>query len=69
MANTTNQRPAIPAEYAGQWIAWDSPERTKIVASGGSYNTAYDAAKATGEPNPVLQKVPDRKRRFIGTAA
>lgn len=64
-ANLTPIRPPIPGEYSGKWIAWDSPERKKIVASGDSLDAAYDAAQATGVPDPVLQKVPDRKRRLI----
>ena len=66
--NHTPSRPSAPTEYSGKWIAWDSPERTKIIASGDSYDDAYDAAQATSVPDPVLQKVPARKRRFIRAA-
>ena len=68
---STGQQPAdqspIPLEYAGKWIAWDH-DRTKIIASGRSFAETDDAARATGESDPFLEKVPDAKVRFIGGA-
>jgi hypothetical protein len=60
-----NEPPIVPIEYAGKWIAWDFNE-TRIIASGRSYEETLRAAKATGEPRPILAKAPDRRVRFIG---
>jgi hypothetical protein len=57
--------PIVPKKYAGKWIAWDFAQ-TKIIASARSYEEASTAAKATGETQPVLEKVPDARVRFIG---
>ena len=62
--NEARQRPPIPIEYAGQWIAWDA-NRQRIVASGADYGAARDAALSAGERDPILQKVPHRKVRSI----
>jgi len=62
---TDQSPPIVPIEYAGKWIAWDFDE-TKIIASGRSYRETLDAALATGEPRPVLEKTPDARVRFIG---
>lgn len=49
-----------PAEYAGQWIAWNE-QRTKIIAHGDDLVSVHGQAVALGCANPVLQ-------RLIGTA-
>jgi hypothetical protein len=57
--------PIVPIEYAGKWIAWDF-EQTKIVASGRTYAETIEAAQATGEKRPILEKTPDARVRFLG---
>jgi hypothetical protein len=47
----------VPIEYAGKWIAWDH-ESTQILGSGRTLSEAAEAAKARGEKDPVLEKVP-----------
>ncbi len=49
--------PTPPLEYAGKWIAYDAA-KAKIIASGDSFEAAYEAAHATGEAEPVFRKVP-----------
>jgi hypothetical protein len=53
----------IPAEYAGQWIAWDTG-RTQIVAHGPDRSEVRRNALAAGHPAPILQKVP--RGPFLG---
>jgi hypothetical protein len=57
--------PIVPKEYAGKWIAWDE-RQTHIIASGRTYDEAYQAAIATGETNPLLAKAPPADVRFVG---
>ena len=57
--------PVVPIEYAGKWIAWDFKE-TKIIATGRSYEETLQAAEATGETRPILDKAPDARVRFMG---
>ena len=57
-------RPApVPAEYAGQWIAWDV-NRREIVANGSDMSKVRRAAITAGHPEPILQKVP--RGPFVG---
>jgi hypothetical protein len=53
----------IPADYAGQWIAWDAT-RSKIVAHGLEMSQVRSDAIAAGHPEPILQKVP--RGLFVG---
>lgn len=57
-------RPPVPSQYAGQWIAWDHG-RTRIIASGDSWDETWRAAKASGEEQPYLERVLD-EGGFIG---
>jgi hypothetical protein len=57
--------PTVPREYSGKWIAWDF-NRTRIVASGATFDEAKQAAKAAGEIRPILAKVPRADVRFLG---
>lgn len=61
------ERPVVPLEYAGLWIAWDR-SHTRIVASGTSLIETLDAAIAAGEPRPILGKAPRADVFFIGGA-
>jgi hypothetical protein len=53
----------IPAEYAGQWIAWDADRHT-IVAHGVDMSQVRRDAVAAGYREPILQKVP--RGPFVG---
>ena len=55
----------VPAEYAGQWIAWDE-KRKRIVAHGSGMSQVRRDAIASGHGDPVLQKVP--RGPFVGSA-
>ena len=57
--------PTVPKQYAGQWIAWDQ-QQTQIVASGSTYDEAYQAAIKAGERQPLLAKAPPANVRFVG---
>ena len=59
------QPPIVPKKYAGQWIAWDH-DQTRIIASGRTFAEVLDAARAAGEPDPLLEKVPRSDVRFVG---
>jgi len=48
----------VPAEYTGQWVAWDA-KRSKIVAHGADMSRVRNEAIAAGQPEPILQKVPE----------
>jgi hypothetical protein len=61
------ESPVVPLEYAGLWIAWDRGH-TRIVASGLSFNAAYQAAIAAGEPEPILGKAPQAEIWLVGPA-
>jgi hypothetical protein len=65
MATPDRSLPIVPKKYAGQWIALNR-DQTVIIASGRTFGDASDAAKAAGEPRPVLAKVPQAKFRFLG---
>ena len=67
MMNSERQPIRVPREYAGRWIAWNH-ERTKIVASGRSYQEARNAANALGEPQAYMTKAPDPRARFVGVS-
>ncbi|HYV34679.1 MAG TPA: hypothetical protein VE988_03180 [Gemmataceae bacterium] len=47
----------VPIEFAGLWIAWNRSQ-TRIVAKGRTLQETADAAKVTGELEPVFAKVP-----------
>jgi hypothetical protein len=51
------ERPIVPLEYAGLWIAWDR-DHIRIVASGQTIEAAFEAAIAAGEPEPILGRAP-----------
>lgn len=61
------ERPIVPLEYAGLWIAWNH-EHTRIVASGQTIEAAYTAALAAGESEPILGRAPDAEIHFVGEA-
>jgi hypothetical protein len=72
MSTRANERrskepPIVPIKYAGQWIAWNG-QQTRIIASGSTWQEARQAAIAAGEPDPVLDKVPRARVRFVGRA-
>ncbi len=55
----------VPAEYAGEWIAWNE-DRTEILAHGAEMNDVRQQALTRGCLRPVLQKVP--RGPFVGGA-
>ena len=62
-----SRRPqTIPLEFAGRWIAW-SPDGMKIVASGGSFEEAEQAAAAAGFAEVAVERVPEGRQRIIGS--
>jgi hypothetical protein len=61
----SNAPQPAPAEYAGQWVAWDKA-RTTIVAHGTDLRTVYSEAKAAGHADAVLQHVRSPYVGFVG---
>jgi hypothetical protein len=59
------ERPLIPPEYSGKWVAWSS-DQTTIVATGRTFAEARAAALAAGESRPLLEKAPKIDVRFVG---
>jgi hypothetical protein len=55
----------VPAEYAGEWVAWDE-DRTGVLAHGARMDEVRQQAVARGCVRPVLQKVP--RGPFVGGA-
>ena len=53
----------IPAEFAGEWIAWNA-SRSTIVAHGADASRVRRDAIAAGHSEPILQKVP--RGPFVG---
>ena len=64
-SNQTEQWPAVPAEFAGQWIAWNH-DRSRIVGQGRTATEALQRASRAGEDRPLLEKVPPADAVFIG---
>jgi hypothetical protein len=59
------ERPVVPLEYAGKWIAW-SKDGTRIVASGRTVQEVVDAAARAGESGATFEKAPKADVRFVG---
>ncbi len=55
----------VPAEYLGQWVAWDE-NRTKIIAHGETLKQVASLARRVGCKNPIMQKIPNGT--FVGGA-
>jgi hypothetical protein len=60
-----SETPAVPAKYAGKWLAWDH-EETRILAAARTLAEAKSAAEAAGETRPILVKAPLTDVRFVG---
>lgn len=65
--SVTEQDIAIPAKYAGKWIAWNENHK-EIVSSGNTLQEARKKAFALSENKPWLDRVPDASVRFGGSA-
>jgi hypothetical protein len=61
------QRPSVPKEFGGKWIAWNS-NATRIVASAETLEDCAASAANAGEANPQFEKVPRPDLRIIGMA-
>jgi hypothetical protein len=59
------QTRVVPIEFAGLWIAWNRSQ-TSIIAKGRTIEETMEAAKSTGEQEPVFAKVPKANVRFVG---
>jgi hypothetical protein len=53
----------VPAEYEGQWIAWNA-DRTTIVASGADMSEVRSQALGRGCTRPILPRIPPAP--FVG---
>ena len=66
-ARTLPERPVVPIELGGKWIAWTF-DGTRIVAHGDTLDECEQAADKAGETNPRFEKTPRPGVRIIGIA-
>jgi hypothetical protein len=59
------ERPAVPIELGGKWIAWTF-DGSRIVAHGDTLDECEAAAADAGEKNPRFEKTPRPDVRIIG---
>ena len=52
-------------QHKGQWIALKDDEQT-VVATGRTLKEMAKKAKALGYPRPLLTRMPDDLRTFVG---
>lgn len=57
--------PAVPAKFAGQWIAWDF-DRQEIIANGKTIRRVEKAAQASGVSQIAYEWVPPTNVRIAG---
>ena len=55
-----------PAEFAGQWVAWNE-DRSHVLAHGNDVAAVRTEAVQAGHKTPLMEKVPE-VRSFIGGA-
>jgi hypothetical protein len=55
----------VPAEYAGQWVAWNE-DRSRVLAHGPDLTEVRAQAIALGCVRPLLQRIP--RGPFVGSA-
>jgi hypothetical protein len=62
-AAARRRAPKKPGESrrSATWRAW-SNDGARIVATGPSFETARDAARASGEADPIVEPIPRRGR-------
>lgn len=53
----------IPAEYDGQWVAWDR-NQTRIIANGHTFDEVKRKAAEAGESFVILAKDMSHENRF-----
>ena len=56
---------AAPAEFAGQWVAWNQ-DRSEIIAHGTDVAKVRAAAVHAGQPDALLEKVSHPNHLFVG---
>jgi hypothetical protein len=59
------QRPSVPREYGGRWIAWNA-DATRIIASGETLKQCAAEAAKVGEAEAQFEKVPRAEVRIVG---
>jgi hypothetical protein len=52
-------------KYRGKWVALKTDRRT-VLASGATAKQALEKARTKGYETPVVTRMPERVRRFIG---
>ena len=62
-----HQRPSVPKEYGGKWIAWNS-NATRIIASADTLKNCAASVAEAGESDAQFEKVPSPDVRIIGLA-
>lgn len=57
--------PAIPVEFSGKWIAWNS-DHSRIVAQADDLQTLWQFVRESNIEDPVFERVPLADVRFVG---
>lgn len=55
----------IYLRYKGQWVGFKDDEKT-VIASGKSVKEVVEKSEAKGYPHPILFKVPEKIRPYVG---
>ncbi len=56
---------SIYRRFKGLWVALGDDERT-VIASGKTAREAVDKAKRKGHPLPIIARMPDSLRPYVG---
>lgn len=67
MPISSTQRPVVPKELGGKWIAW-TLDGSRIVAHGDTLRECEAAAQRAGESTVRFEKTPRADIRIIGAA-
>jgi hypothetical protein len=62
------QRPVVPEEFAGKWIAWTS-DGSRIVASGDSLKETVAGAQSAGAVDPGFEWIPPANLRLMSVTS
>ena len=57
--------PTVGPQYSDKWIVWNA-EQTEIIASADTYEAATEKAGQSGDPDPIIEKVPPLDGGIVG---
>lgn len=56
---------AVPVEYGGKWVAWNS-DHSQIIAHSDTIQELWQVINERRIPDAVFEKVPRADVRFVG---